>query len=89
MKREDKREYLKYLKCYLLSQYQKSSIKKTPNFKPPISHIIIDIRTKKTLDFLEAKNRTNTIARHPAKTKLLDDKSFIVHRRLHPPSRRT
>ena len=36
--------------------------------KPPISHIIIDIRTKKTLDSLENKNRTNIIiARRPAK----------------------
>ena len=42
--------------------------KKTLNFKPPISHII---RTKKTLDSLEAKNRTN-IARRPAKVKTLD-----------------
>ena len=34
--------------------------------KPPISHIIIDIRTKTTLDSLETKNRTNiTIARRP------------------------
>ena len=41
-------------------------LNKAFNFKPPISHIIIDIRTKKTLDSLEAKNRTNiTIARRP------------------------
>ena len=44
-----------------------------PYFKPPLSHIIIDIRTKKTLDSLEAKNRTNIIiARRPAKVKTLD-----------------
>ena len=43
-------------------------------FKPSISHIIgIDIRTKKTLDSLEAKNRTNIIiARRPDKAKTLD-----------------
>ena len=49
-------------------------------FKTPISHIIIDIRTK-TLDSLEAKNRTNIIiARRPAKVKLFKlklDKAVI------------
>ena len=64
-----KREYLKY-QCCLLSKYQKNSIK-TFNSKPSITHIIIDIRTKKTLDSLKAKNRTN-IARRPAKVKPLD-----------------
>ena len=44
-------------------------LNKKLNFKPPISHIII--RTKKTLDSLEAKNRTN-VARRPAKAKALD-----------------
>ena len=44
-------------------------LNKTLNIKPLISHII---RTKKTLDSLEAKNRTNIIARRPAKAKTLD-----------------
>ena len=52
------------------------------NFKPPLSHIIIDIGTK-TLDSLEAKNRTNT-ARRPAKVKLeLHRRRLRVHH-VHP-----
>ena len=56
---------------FIFKPIPKELNKKTFNFKPPISHIIIDIRTKKTLDSLEAKNRTN-IARRPAKVKTLD-----------------
>ena len=57
----------------LFKPIRKELNKKTLKLKPPISHII---RTKRTLDSLEAKNRTN-IARRPAKAKLLDDKSLL------------
>ena len=55
-------------------------LNKKLKFKPPISHIIIDIRTKKTLHSLKAKNRTNiTIARRPAKAKLLAVQNLNRH----------
>ena len=58
---------------FIFKPTPKEHNKKTFNFKPPLSHIIIDIKIKKTLDSLKAKNRTNIIiARRPAKVKSLD-----------------
>ena len=80
MKHEKRRQKRIFKISKMLPFKPKELNKKTFNFKPPLSHIIIDIRTKKTLDSLEAKNRTNIIARSPAKVKLFKlklDKAFI------------
>ena len=54
-------------------------LNKKLNFKPPISYITIDIRTKKTL---EAKNRTNLIARCLAKESYIKLLNILIARTL-------